>query len=239
VPAGVAAGVVSSCAGAGLRTGVGAAALGLGQPPSSALAQHGAEHGRAFAALRAQRDLEEQAFAVPLHLLGLSVVNRAGVLCQVLHRLTDPSLWQAIEAQDQLLALHLGVHLGAQCLGHLRQGVFKHRRLRPEALVLREIQLEAARFRNAKFFADQPIGLKLHLHWARRELGRQLHLHRQQQLVFVAVVDQRANRQLVRGRPLDRTGLHTVGQAPAQARGQAGVARVLPVGVPMGRVLDV
>ena len=62
--------------------------------------------------------------------------------------------------------------------------------------------------------------------------------HRQQHGPFVAVVDERTDRQPRRRRPLDRSGGRAGGQLPAQRGGQARVARVAPVGVPAGRMPD-
>ena len=61
----------------------------------------------------------------------------------------------------------------------------------------------------------------------RREIGEE---HR---LARVAVIHERADALAFGARPLDRPGAPPFGQRPADLRGQARVARVLPVGVPV------
>ena len=62
--------------------------------------------------------------------------------------------------------------------------------------------------------------------------------HGQQHGAFVAIVGQGADRDLVRNGPGDVARIQPGGQLPGQLGGQAGVARVLPVGVPVGLVGD-
>ena len=54
-----------------------------------------------------------------------------------------------------------------------------------------------------------------------------------QHLAFVAVVDERSDRQRARRGPFDRARLDSGGQLPGERRRQTGVAGVLPVGVPI------
>ena len=57
-------------------------------------------------------------------------------------------------------------------------------------------------------------------------------------VAVVTVVDQRADRQPLRRRPIDRPGLDAGRQGPLERRRKPGVAGVLPVGVPVRRVAD-
>ena len=70
----------------------------------------------------------------------------------------------------------------------------------------------------------------------RLEVGRDRERHRQQHRALVAVVGEIADRDLLGHRPGDVAGRHARRQGPLQLRRQAGVAGVLPVGVPLGLV---
>ena len=82
---------------------------------------------------------------------------------------------------------------------------FEGRAVQRGAAAQRQLQRELAVFRNALQPADQPAGLELDLQVLRQrrglEVGRDLQRHRQQHGAFVAVVGQRADRDLLRHRP--------------------------------------
>ena len=106
----------------------------------------------------------------------------------------------------------------------------------------RHLQRERAFFGDAFLAADQPGRLQLE----GRVLGERAgvegachrHRHGQQHGVFITVVGQRAERNLVRHGPGDLARVYAFGQLPFELRGQARVAGVLPVGVPLGLVRD-
>ena len=86
---------------------------------------------------------------------------------------------------------------------------------------------------DADVLADQPARIRLDRDGAglraggRRELGEEHHL------VRVAVVHEGADPLAFRMGPLDGPGAPAFGQRPLDLRGQARVARILPVGVPV------
>ena len=105
------------------------------------------------------------------------------------------------------------------------------------AALHRHLQAELALFGNALGLAHQPLRLQAHGHLRgeRRgaEVGAHRHRHRQQHRALVAVVRQVPDRNLARHRPVDLAGGQAGGQRPPQRGRQAGIARVLPVGVPL------
>ncbi len=106
-------------------------------------------------------------------------------------------------------------------------------------LTARQLQRELAVFGDALVLADQPVGCAACTSSASPAMRRgDGHRHRQQHRAFVAVVDQRSDRQLARRRPVDVAGRDARGQRPLQRGRQAGVAGVLPVGVPVRLVLE-
>ena len=101
-----------------------------------------------------------------------------------------------------------------------------------------DAQAELAGLRKAIHLADQPVSTQLHVERRAAEGRRHGDGHRQQQGPFVPVVDERPDRQALRRGPFDGSRGGAGGQLPAQRGGEAGIARVHPVGVPLGRMLD-
>ncbi len=132
--------------------------------------------------------------------------------------------------------LELGQGLGAEFLGGVKQGGLR--------FLWRgrgQVQGETAFLRDAFLAAHQPLGLQAKGQWPtvrEAEFGRHRHRHGQQQTAFVAIVGQGADGDFFGQRPSDVTGLQAGGQLPLQPGGQARVAGVLPIGVPMGLVFD-
>jgi hypothetical protein len=203
------------------------------------LAQHGAQGAGALAALRVERHAQLQGVALPLLLLGLGVVDDARVDRKVGQRLPLPGRRQTLHAQGQRLTLDARLHPGRrQRLGLGGQRGLEGRAVGVDDGAGAQAQQVLALLGDAALAAHQPAGRQLHHEVAAGQGGRQAHRHRQQQLALVAVVQQRPEGQLVRRRPADVVGLRALRQGPVQLRGQAGIARVLPVGVPVRRVPD-
>ena len=80
--------------------------------------------------------------------------------------------------------------------------------------------------------------LQLHAQFGGLVAGRDRHRHRQQHGALVAVVDQGPHFQRLRRRPRDVAGDGAVGELPIQRGGQAGVAGILPVAVPVRLMLQ-
>ena len=103
-----------------------------------------------------------------------------------------------------------------------------------------QLDAEIALLWNALLFANQPIGTQLNLNRAlivlRLEGRAYLNGRDQQSGVFVAIVGQTANGNTARRRPNDWAIHHACGQLPLKLGGQTRIARVAPVGVPMGLV---
>ncbi len=118
------------------------------------------------------------------------------------------------------------------------EGGVKHRAVQAGGPLHRDAQREPAFFGNALLAAGQPGGVELHLQVAAVEAGGDGQRHRQQHRAVVAVVGQRAERELARRGPGDVARRHTGGQGPFELGRQARVARVLPVGVPLGGVAE-
>ena len=70
------------------------------------------------------------------------------------------------------------------------------------------------------------------------EIRPHRHRHAQQHRALVAVVGERADRDFFGQWPGDVTGHQACGQSPVQLGGQARIARVLPIGVPVQLVRD-
>ena len=98
--------------------------------------------------------------------------------------------------------------------------------------------------RAARASRSAPSGMQISLHTSqsaraasdRRVADSQraprLQLDEMQHLAFVAVVDERPDRQHARRRPFDRPGLDAGGQLPVERRRQPGIAGIPPVRVP-------
>ena len=101
------------------------------------------------------------------------------------------------------------------------------------AAAQRQAQHKITFLRNAFLAAHQPTRAKLDVHL--RATGQRLghgHDHRQQHLVFIAVIGQGANLHALGQRPFNRARLPAGGQRPLQFGRQAGVPRIFPIGVP-------
>ena len=168
-----------------------------------------------------------------------SVVDHARGLGQEAERFAVPLCGQASNAQHQTLAFHRarGLRAGHR-LRQRRAGSFKKRGVARSGGLRGQLQHEVAPFGDAHVLAHQPVGAQLNAQRFGVEPCRHRHRNRQQQCAVVAVVHQRADRQAAWGRPLDVAGRQTGGQRPLQRGGQAGVSRVLPVGVPARLVVD-
>jgi hypothetical protein len=105
-----------------------------------------------------------------------------------------------------------------------------------------DLQFEVGVFRDALGAAHQPVRLQLHFHVAAEERWLEFRSdrerHRQQHGVFVAVIGEVAGGNLFGCRPLDVAGLHAGRQRPLQLRGQARLAGVQPIGVPVRLVRE-
>ncbi len=103
----------------------------------------------------------------------------------------------------------------------------------------RHRQVQRGGFRDADVVADQPVGHRLQLQGAAGlGIGRCGEAQRQQQVVFIAVVDQGPDGQAARRRPFDRPDLGAGGQGPGQRGRQARITRIAPIGVPVRNVLQ-
>ena len=102
----------------------------------------------------------------------------------------------------------------------------------------RQAQRKLALFGNALFAAHQPLRLELDLQRLTQRRGHKLRRdgqrQRQQRRAFKTVVSQLANRDFVWQRPMDFARLHPRRQRPLQRGGQARIARIFPVRVPLG-----
>ena len=101
-----------------------------------------------------------------------------------------------------------------------------------------QAQGKLPRLRNANVFADQPFGVQLHVQGLGAKTCGHSQWHGQQERALIAKVHQRADGQFFRRGPLDVARHHLPAQLPLQSGGQAGVAGVLPVGMPMRLVLN-
>ena len=104
-----------------------------------------------------------------------------------------------------------------------------------------QVQAETTFLRNAFLAAHQPLGLQTKGQWPLvREAKVRPHRdrHCQQQAAFIAIVGQGADGDFFGQRPGDLTRLQPRRQLPLDPCGQARVARVLPIGVPVRLVLD-
>ena len=97
----------------------------------------------------------------------------------------------------------------------------------------RQDQGQIRAFGNADFLADQPVGARRQSDRLRigdlagiRDIGQQQHL------AFVAIVDQRTDRQRLRRRPLYRSSAQRRRELPGEGRRQPGIPGILPIGVP-------
>ena len=103
-----------------------------------------------------------------------------------------------------------------------------------------QLDAEIALLWNALLLANQPIGTQVNLNLALIVLGLEgrayLNGRDQQGGVFVAKVGQAANGNTARCRPNDWASRHACGQLPLKLCGKTRVARVAPVGVPVGLV---
>ena len=180
------------------------------------------------------------------------VVHHVGRDREGAERLAAPADGQAMHAQAQLTAIvrQRGLPTGdpGAALLELRQRLgteflrrFKACRVQRLRRGRGQVQAHAAFLWDAFLAAHQPIGLQLK---GQRPTVREAkvschrHGHRQQHTAFVAVVGQAANREFFGQRPSDRASLQACRQLPLQLGGQARIARVLPIGVPLGLVLD-
>ena len=171
-----------------------------------------------------------------------------GVFGVELQRLALKGGWQACDAQADAVIQHralgcIGIGLNAglaviaqRCrqLGLRLEEVFA---MGGGAAAHGNLQRELSAFGNAFHAADQPAGRQAYLHHAgfrRLEVAGNLDRNGQQHGVFVAVIDQRAYAQGVGRGPVNGSSAQTGGKLPLQFGGQAGVAGVLPVGVPVG-----
>ena len=211
-------------------------------PPAGAVSRH-REHGRngrwGVGALRVQRDAGDPIGAFPPVLLGGGIGNQAGRLGQELDGAPLQGGRQTADPHHEGLSLEAGARLSAiGWPGKLpSRGIEQGAVTRGRALH-RQLQDELTRLRNADILADQPLGSQPDLGRAFRRGRGHLHGDGQQQIVFVAVVQQRPHRQLARRGPFDVARGEAGGQGPRQGGGQPAVAGILPVGVPVRRVLD-
>jgi hypothetical protein len=141
---------------------------------------------------------------------------------------------QGFRAVNQLGARHRDSHFLRLC----GPGRFEQFRVRRRRRLRRHTQRELALLRDAHVLAHQPLRRQLDVERVALEAGRDRHRHRQQQLAVVAVVHQRAHRQALGRGPRDLACGRARTQLPIERGRQARVARVLPVGVPLGLVLD-
>ncbi len=144
-------------------------------------------------------------------------------------------------ARETLIALAADFDLagaGGQRLGRGGEGVLEQLAAGGGRAAHRDAQREVALLRNAFLAAHQPGGLELHLELAAGKARRHRQRHRQQHGFFVAVVGQRADGDFFRRRPGDLARVDAGGQLPVELCGQARIARILPVGVPLGLVRE-
>ncbi len=102
-----------------------------------------------------------------------------------------------------------------------------------------QADLQLHLFGNALHPAHQPAGAHAQAHHAiavGREIGPHGGGHGQQHLPFVAVVEQIAHANLLGHGPGDLARLQARGQIPIKLGGQARIASVFPIGVPIGLV---
>ena len=109
------------------------------------------------------------------------------------------------------------------------------------ALCCGHLQLQLHLFGDAFHPAHQPAGVQPNLHLPRRvghKIRPHLQRHGQQHRALVAVIEQIAHADLLRHGPLHSAGAQARRQRPGQLGGQAGIAGVFPVRVPVGLVLQ-
>ncbi|MNU97179.1 hypothetical protein D3C71_872410 [compost metagenome] len=214
------------------------------------LGQHHGHQAGAGAALGRQGNLRGPHAAVPGLLPLRSVVDDLGGFGEQVQRPAAQRHGQALHADVQQVAvgnLRLAVRhdavgacqhgLGLGPGGRLKGGTVERR-----GALDGQLQREFAFFGNALLAAHQPGGAQLD----RRVLGQRAggktaghgDGHGQQHRAFVAIVGQRADGDLLGQGPGDLARVQTGWQRPGQVGGQARIARVLPVGVPLGLVGD-
>ena len=221
----------SRCLGRGLRA--------LGDDPR--------QSAGAFAALVRDGHLRCPPIALPVLRPGFAlhgrVVHHMGGDGEQAQGLATPSGGQLVNLERQAAAI--GREADRVCawkgLGGLLMGGVKQAAVQGRGALHRQAQLKLAFLRDALLTADQPLGLQLDFHRTHQghfEIGAYCDGHWQQHRAFVAVVGQGSDGNFLGQRPGDLAHLQARRQFPLQACGQARVAGVLPVSVPMRLVLD-
>ena len=162
-----------------------------------------------------------------------------------LQRLALHAGGQAADAHLQALAVAAergGLPARRQIGRQAAQRLLERRAIERRRAAQRQANGEIALLRNAFLLAHQPGGVQAHFHrlggraWL--EFRRDGQRHGQQHRALVAIVHQRPQRKALRQRPLDFARAHAGRQRPLQLGGQARIARVLPVGMPMRLMLQ-
>ena len=259
---GAACGGRGGCGGVGLEGGVGCARyagaggdlgpfahnLELGAPALSVGGQHHRHQGRTVQPLRRQRDARGPFGAIP-GLLGRGRgLDDFGRFREDVQRLAAQLHRQALHTEAQQVAVDPDHAVGQDALGGQRwpglglESGLKRRPVERGGALEGDLEGKFAFFRNALLATHQPGRLELDVQRVARqrrfEVGCDRQRHRQQHRALVAVVGQAANRDLLRDRPGNVAGDHARRQRPFERGRQAGVAGILPVGVPLGLVRE-
>ena len=212
--------------------------------------QHHRHQAGAVAALGRQGNLGGPHAAVPGLRPLRSVFDDFAGFREQIQRLAAQRHGQALHADLQCVAVGdhgLAVRHDA---GGARQyglglglgGGFKRSAIQCRGALDGQLQRELTLFRNALLATHQPRGAQLDGGVLCQRAGRKTAGHRdrdgQQHRALVAIVGQRADGDLLGQRPGDLSGVQARGQCPSQLGGQARVAGVLPIGVPLGLVGD-
>ncbi len=214
------------------------------------LGQHHRHEAGAVAALGRQGDLGRPHAAVPGLCPLRGVLDDFAGFREQIQRLAAQRHGQAVHADLQRLAISdhgLAVRHDAGGSRQYRLGLglgggFKRSAIQCRGALYGQLQRELALFRNALLAAHQPRGAQLDGGVLCQRAGCKTAGHRdgdgQQHRALVAIVGQRADGDLLGQGPGDLASVQPGGQRPRQLGGQAGVAGVLPVGVPLGLVGD-
>ena len=157
-------------------------------------------------------------------------------------RLAAPAGGQAADTQRHAGVGHGGLHGACKRFGCGGPGCFKTGPVQCGGATQRQAQRKFSLLRNTFLAAHQPAGGDTHFQVLRQAAGAEVgcngQWHRQKHCALKAQVGQAANGNLVGRGPSDVARHYAGRQGPGQCGGQAGVAGILPVGVPLRLVLQ-
>ncbi len=202
--------------------------------------RHHQVHGRgAVEALRGQRHARGPARAVPGLGPGGAGLDHAAQFGEELQLAPPPVGGQAVQGHAQEAVVgrdQAGARLQVAWPGVAHGG--EQLAVAAGGAAGGQAQHEARLLRDAFLAAHQPARVQSHVHGLAAEVVAHRQRHGQHHGAVVAVVGQGADGEFARRGPVNVTRAHAFGQGPAQLGGQPGIARVLPVGVPVRCVVQ-